>query len=626
MIVRMKKIFVIFAESETCQSLLSLRDYGDLHPIIPSGSAKDRKCLDNDEKIKCLEQALAICAEHNCLENNFSQIDQQDDGLNTSEFNEDTAERIIGIAKKMDALQKEIEGQSKDLEKSEGWGKTDGKLISELSAELAQKGFMIKFFRCKARDLAKIPPDLAYFEIFKKKNEVTAGIIIPENASFDLFREVYPPQLSPYSLRVMAEEKSAEIKVLASELRELTAYEKKMSDELESLKAASEFEMVRKGIDDKGKIGIISGYCPEESLERLRMTADREKWAILAENPSQGDAVPTLTRHSWLSSLFRPVMDFMGLVPSYGDPDTNLAFLAFFAFFFALLVGDAGYGLIMLAATSISRIIKKDAEKEIIGLFFILSLSSVIWGAVTGMWFGSEKIAGLPWIRNLIIPGLYGFSEKSGDLVIKICMMTALCHLSFAHAWKGIRIFPDQRFMAEAGWISILFGIYKVSGALILGHEAGPWPIILIPCGGAMVILFGNPGEDGIKKNLASAISGLPGNILSGLGCFSDSISYIRLFAVGLATKEMASAFNNLAVDIGSDTFFSAFLAIIVLLSGHAVNIMLSCMSVMVHGMRLNILEFSTHLSMEWAGFPYKPFRLARQKKDPHDSFMHYRS
>ncbi len=90
------------------------------------------------------------------------------------------------------------------------------------------------------------------------------------------------------------------------------------------------------------------------------------------------------------------------------------------------------------------------------------------------------------------------------------------------------------------------------------------------------------------------------GSIQSVVGVFSDIVSYIRLFAVGTATVTVASTFNEMAAGA---------LAPLILVAGHSLNIALSLMSVMVHGVRLNMLEFSQHLGQQWSGVPYEPFK-----------------
>ena len=90
---------------------------------------------------------------------------------------------------------------------------------------------------------------------------------------------------------------------------------------------------------------------------------------------------------------------------------------------------------------------------------------------------------------------------------------------------------------------------------------------------------------------------------------FTDVVSYIRLFAVGAATVAVADAFNQMASGVGGNSIVAGFAAALILLFGHTLNILLGAMAILVHGVRLNVLEFSSHLNMEWSGMEYSPFK-----------------
>jgi V/A-type H+-transporting ATPase subunit I len=107
----------------------------------------------------------------------------------------------------------------------------------------------------------------------------------------------------------------------------------------------------------------------------------------------------------------------------------------------------------------------------------------------------------------------------------------------------------------------------------------------------------------GIGKGLANLIT----IGLDGVSAFTDIISYIRLFAVGLASVEIAKSFNSMAEGM-MDGIGGIIGGILVLLLGHTLNLIMGALSVIVHGVRLNMLEFSGHLGMQWTGTPYRPF------------------
>ena len=135
-------------------------------------------------------------------------------------------------------------------------------------------------------------------------------------------------------------------------------------------------------------------------------------------------------------------------------------------------------------------------------------------------------------------------------------------------------------------------------------HPASLW---LLGIGLILVIVFSEQ-EGNFIKGVINGFSKLILITLGSIGFFSDVVSYVRLFAVGLATLEVAKNFNAMAAGLGSGVF-AAFGAAFVLFFGHALNIILCSMSLIVHGVRLNMLEFSGHLSMEWSGVAYKPFK-----------------
>ena len=114
-----------------------------------------------------------------------------------------------------------------------------------------------------------------------------------------------------------------------------------------------------------------------------------------------------------------------------------------------------------------------------------------------------------------------------------------------------------------------------------------------------LVLFFTRPNRNPLK----AVGPGLGDLALNVVNTFTDIVSYIRLFAVGLATVAVADATNTMAAEVGGVWFF------IILLIGHTINVVLALMAILVHGLRLNVLEFSGHLNMEWTGFNYAPFK-----------------
>jgi V/A-type H+/Na+-transporting ATPase subunit I len=140
---------------------------------------------------------------------------------------------------------------------------------------------------------------------------------------------------------------------------------------------------------------------------------------------------------------------------------------------------------------------------------------------------------------------------------------------------------------------------------LVLGDPLPQGVTTLLVAGPALVALFSKPDRNPLK-----AVGGGLGNLaMNAVRTFTDIVSYIRLFAVGLATVAVADTFNGMALAWGFDNPLTGLLAALILVVGHLFNMVLAAMAILVHGVRLNVLEFSSHMDLEWAGIPYQPFQ-----------------
>ncbi|MBI5368838.1 MAG: hypothetical protein HZA54_17520 [Planctomycetes bacterium] len=353
----------------------------------------------------------------------------------------------------------------------------------------------------------------------------------------------------------------------------------------------------------------LRGFCPAERVDELRAAARREGWVLYAAEPAEGDPVPTLLRPAGPARWLRPVLDLLGVLPGYAEPDVSPLFLLFLAIFFAMLVGDAGYGLVLLATTGVLARARIGVPADALGLSYLCAAATVLWGALTGMWFGVPALGQWPPLRALVLPALDAFAADPAP-VMRLCLVVGACHLTLAHAWAARRA-AGLRAVAELGWIAVVWGMYRIGGSLLTKGGGDPLASALLLCGaGALgVVLFGEQRGRGWWAGVGAGLARLPLCLLAVIGVLSDVVSYVRLFAVGLAAKEIAVAFNGMAADLGWGTPGAVFGAVAILVFGHGANLLLSAMSVLVHGVRLNLLEFSRHLDLSWAGEPYRPFR-----------------
>jgi V/A-type H+-transporting ATPase subunit I len=179
-----------------------------------------------------------------------------------------------------------------------------------------------------------------------------------------------------------------------------------------------------------------------------------------------------------------------------------------------------------------------------------------------------------------------------------------------------VELIPDQRALAELGWIIALADmLVLIWYVLFIGAAKVPtvvWGVFLA----AMLLSSGftKPDRSMVKRLLL----GFAASMLPLLSTFSDTMSYVRLFAVGLASYYIASAFNSLGVATAETATW--FMAVPVLIFGHGLNIGLATIAIFAHGVRLNMLEFSNNAGVQWGGYAYRPFStsiIANSGKEP---------
>jgi V/A-type H+-transporting ATPase subunit I len=354
-------------------------------------------------------------------------------------------------------------------------------------------------------------------------------------------------------------------------------------------------EEARAGMGHVGAVDVLQGFVPVDEVGRLRAVAAAEGWGLWVRDVEDPDAAPTLLRNPRWVRPIGALFEFLGVVPAYGHVDVSVPFLVFFSLFFAMIVGDAGYGVVFLLLTELVVRRMRPAMPRVVALLRLLSIATIAWGLASGSVFGLAVLPSalarlrLEWLteeRNLI-----GLSFAIGAV-----------HLTLAHAWNAVRFIGSRRALADLGWIATTWTMYFLARQLVLDDPfpAAAWWSFAV--GVALIVAFTTPWRLLRREWFQHAL--LPLTLVNN---FVDVVSYVRLFAVGAATFAVAGAFNDLAAGIGLGGLLGDVLAALVLFFGHALNVLLAAMGVLVHGVRLNTLEFAGHLGLPWTGHPYRP-------------------
>lgn len=494
------------------------------------------------------------------------------------------------------------------------WYQQWGHVTHRQLDEIRERGLSLKLYRVGARDYKALKKRKDIYLVGSWGEQLQLALISEDPEARLNFDEVSLPRFAYADLDTVVEELRFRYAATEAKIRSLYKYKDLLEHALEERQRRLEVRKVQFGarvIDET--VRCWKGYMPEDRVAAFIDTAKEKQWGYVVEDPTEEDfeEVPTLVRTSRWARRIKPVMDFMGLVPGYKEIDVSKIFMLFFTFFAGILVGDAGYGLIFLLITFAVHAKMKFKKRIEIALFYTLSASIMIWGVLTGTYFGSEAIAELPLLDKLRVQQIASFG---GDnlMVQKVMFFVGAIHLSIGHLQLAFRNRRSVKGLSQLGWVAIAWGLYLIVNQMVLGIPAPKLMIWLFAGGATLVAFFANPGKN-FFKGMLSSLGSLPLSIISG---FSDIISYIRLYAVGLSTVLMATSFNTMAIGDGLSTVASVIGASLVLILGHGLNMILAAMAVIVHGVRLNMLEYAGHADVEFSGSEYSPFTLKQNNTE----------
>jgi V/A-type H+-transporting ATPase subunit I len=496
---------------------------------------------------------------------------------------------IIDLDKRLDQLREYSCLLKNRISDWEQWGDFEPAQISVLAA----KHIFIRLYEIPLNEIESIPPDLIVRKIFSRGGVANCVIITTDKKELP-WKEVVLPKVSLSAMRHRLEQDRLVEEGLVKDLcKHGDHYQDILRHKIISGKELA-FQKALQGMGQAGELVYLAGYSPLDTVNTLEEAARSYQWGLSIQDPADEDEVPTLLRQPRWVSLIRPLLDFLGIMPGYRELDVSWTFLIFFSIFFGILIGDAGYGLVYLLLTRLvlrRKLGVKHAKATL--LLYVLSGSAILWGVLTGSFFGQQWLA---------LRGINALAPQLNDVKFAqaLCFFLGAVHLSVAHFWRTILKLPSLSALADFGWLLIVWAAFFLARTLILGDVFPGFGKPLLYSGIGLVILFTNP-----QKNMLKAAGEGLGTIALGLvNSFTDVVSYIRLFAVGMAGVAIADATNVMANSSGN-----SIAAILIVSLGHALNLVLGPMSVLVHGVRLNVLEFSGHAGVTWSGRNYEPLQ-----------------
>ena len=610
MIERMKKTIVLASASHKAELLSSLRDLGVMHvtDMVTKSSA-----LDELEKRRAEYSSVL----QTLKERGDKKASASASGISFSEIHPS----IMALLSEEESLKEKVVALQTEKERIAPFGEFDPDSLKALAAD----GVEISLWIGSKKDMEALrASDIRYIPVSYAGKSLAAAVIgneVPSGLSLTRF------ELPEKSLAVIDSELLAgreRLKEIDSKIKAASAYIPLYENALKAEDDSIVFEQVTETVSGDD-IVYLTGYIPASDVDRFVSYAKKEKLAYSLSDPGPDDNPPTKVRYKGFVRIVKPVFDILGTVPGYNEYDISSYFLVFFSLFFAMIIGDAGDGIIFILISLIMQLkTKKCTDLNI--LVYVLGGATVVWGAVTGTWFGSLMILEkIPFLQRLVIPPLANYPDLFGldatytqNMLLKFCFILGAVQLSLARVMNIVRKAKekDLSLIAEAGWLIDVILLYFLALNLVIGE---PCSIKMVAAGvgiGFLLVCVFSAQGPGISfvSGLKSGLAGFFTTFLDTISCFSNLMSYIRLFAVGMASLAIAQSFNSMGGGLMGG--FAAVFGILVIVIGHVLNLVMGILSVVVHGVRLNLLEFSGALGMEWAGYKYEPFRKMVEEKN----------
>jgi len=629
MIENMLKLRMIMHRDDREKVLDSLQDVGVVHVESKNATAESAQAAD---EVKPLRDALAVLKDFSARwKPNLPATAWQSES-------QDLVKEIGEYAKKVSQLGEKLQELRFTREALEPWGPFDPTLL----AELERQRLRIVFCSVARSRYVKLPlfsmpcivindaPDAVHFVAIMHMHDKPT-----EEQQQILACEDQVPRQSLNAVNELIDQFEAELDLSNRRLIDLTRYTQWLQEAVEdaedrALRAAagSALEPAAENL-----VLALEGWAPKASIGKLKARLDELEAVWSLEEPDHHEDPPVLLKLNPFAKLFIPIMKMYNL-PNYHELDSTPFFAPFYAVFFGLCVADFGYGaLLFTIILGIFIVKRKTPMRSILLLGLVLSFSVMVCGILLDDYFGvkfaeahrqGDQVAA-------VLQGLAFFGTQSDAMYLPLLLGIVQVMFGFVlrlvnevkhRGWTGI--FKPIGTFALAPVIFYVV-MWLLVGAGLSALKIGPIPLgswfsvipgnawLLLAIGGVFFLILGNIAQStgaillrplkGIGSslwNMYEIVTGLPGDILS----------YLRLFALGLAGGLLAEAVNSIALMAGSGEGLAKYLGMsLVLVAGHALNLGLGLLSAFVHSLRLTFVEFYKAMEFRGGGKEYRPLR-----------------
>ena len=615
MISKMNKLSFLIYHKEYEMFLSKLRELGVVH-------IEKREGAEMDAKLQAFMQKRMA---YQTLLKDMTLAAASFDGTATSQSSDMTIEQVVESYEKqqehIQALNMQLPVLDKEIDAMEVWGDFDWKLVDKLAAN----GWQMQFYCC---------PKKSFEESWTEDYNAT---IINQKGGLEYFVTVNPVPVEIEAEAVRLPKQS--LSELNQEKDNLKVSIKKANDDLD-LFCIHNIPVVEKALESlesdinlmeveqlggervaDGAIVLMEGWIPEENDAEVRALLEKSGVYYEIRPAEKEDNAPIKLKNGKLSRAFEMLTKMYGL-PDYGEFDPTPLLAPFYALFFGMCVGDAGYGLLLIL---LGLYLKKKLDKSMAGLMNLLitlGAATTVVGAVFNTFLGASITdLNLPeWMRSLIISGKW--DGLAYDKTMVIALLVGMFHICFAMGVKAVCETVRYGFknaLSAWAWLLLIGGSVTVATLNYLGVlDMEMSKMAFMGIGGVSAVgiyLLNN-----LRRNVFANIgAGLWDTYNMATGVLGDLLSYLRLYALGLAGGMLGGVFNSLGMqlrDAVGDVLFGipGWICFgLIFVAGHSLNIALSCLSGYVHSIRLTFVEYFKNSGYDGKGVEYKPFSFKKK-------------
>ncbi len=610
MIDKMTKYSFILLSGKTEEFLGKLQNLGlvDITRSVNPVDDKSSALLSSGED---LNKAVSIL--RNLDFSKDKDLKRIESGINPEAKYDNPAESCRETAARIDTLSKDISAVRKEVENMRPWGNYDKASLDNLS----ELGLKVRYYIIPKK---KFDPSWAgtypLQEVFDNGSKVWFVTVSDDPEYSFPAEECAAPKGDLSSIEKELASLQEEMVSCKSRLMELQKYipelEKEYKAKMSDLQLYLAGAGAGKAADDM--ITTFVGFAPCENDETLCAEFDKMDVVYFKETAVKEDNPPIKLKENKFVKMFTLLTDMYGR-PEYDEFDPTPYISIFFTLFFAMCMGDAGYGLVLIPLALFMRK-GKGFMADISPLVLTLGVATLVMGTVLHTFFGMDTSTATwvpEWLKKCMITGtIMGY-----DAQMVFSILIGITHLSLAMVLKNIYTIKRDGFLnslGTTGWTLLIVGGVIVGGFALMGVIDGAltkWIVIALGSISAMGIFLFN---DIHRNPLINVASGLYETYNTVTGLLGDVLSYLRLYALGLAGGMLGNAFNSLSgsvFDIGGAGGIIG--GLLILVFGHVLNLAMAALGAFVHPLRLNFLEFFKNSGYEGTGRAYNPLAAAEK-------------